>query len=122
MPSSDSSMIGEPVKASVENALLTDCGAVGTITVDLADATGCPVGMRAFTVAALKTPPLFRSAWVTVYVAVHVVDAPGANVVTGQVIADSDPFNDGATCVSVTVRLLIVTFPVFVTAKLYGTF
>src|SRR5579885_2237495 len=99
-------------------------GVAGIVTVDggeggngVVEPGGVPV-----TVAESFTLPWSRSAWVTVYVAVHVVDAPGANVVTGQVIADSDPFNDGATWVSVTVRLLIVTFPVFVTAKLYGTF
>ena len=67
------------------------------------------------------TDPWSTSACVVVYVAEHVVDANGANTLTGQLIADNDPFNDGATWVSVTVRLLIVTFPVFVTKKLYGT-
>ena len=74
------------------------------------------------TVAESCTDPWSRSAWVTVYVAVHVVVPNGAKTVTGQLIADSDPFNDGATWVSVTVRLLIVTFPVFVTKNEYGTF
>ena len=99
-------------------------GVTGIVTVEggeggngVVEPGGVPV-----TVAESCTDPWSKSAWVVVYVAEHVVDANGANTLTGQVIADSDPFNDGATWVSVTVRLLIVTFPVFVTKKLYGTF
>ena len=98
-------------------------GVTGIVTVDggeggngVVEPGGVPV-----TVAESCTDPWSRSAWVTVYDAEHVVDANGANTVTGHVIADSDPFNDGATWVSLTTRLAIVTFPVFVTKNEYGT-
>ncbi len=47
----------------------------------------------------------------------HVVKAPGASVVVGQVTADAGPA--GAACVSLTAIPVIVTFPVLVTAKEY---
>ena len=55
------------------------------------------------------TTPASTSAWVTAcaVVAVQVVDAPGANVVTGQVTAPAVG--------SVTARLVIVVVPVFLT-------
>jgi hypothetical protein len=71
--------------------------------------TAAPVGGVPDTVALLLTTPASTSAWVTVYVAVHVVDAPGANVVTGQ---DSAP-----TLASATLTELKVTLPVLVTMK-----
>ena len=43
------------------------------------------------------------------------VDAPGAKVVTGQVMADRFAGTAGAFWVSVTDRLLTVTLPVLVT-------
>ena len=59
------------------------------------------------------TTPAFTSAWVSVYVAVQVVDAPTARVVAGQETA--------ATLVSVTDTGFSATLPVLVTRKLYGT-
>ena len=47
--------------------------------------TGAPVGGVPATVAVLSTTSASTSAWVSVYVAVQVVEAPGASVVTGQV-------------------------------------
>jgi hypothetical protein len=64
------------------------------------------------------TDPLSRSAWVTVYVAVHVWLAPGTRVDTGHVGPDVNA-DAGATWVSVTPTFDIVTFPVLVTTKLY---
>ena len=45
---------------------------------------GSPAGGLPKAVAVLSTEPESTSAWVSVYVAVHVVVAPGASVVTGQ--------------------------------------
>ena len=42
-------------------------------------------------VAVFVTAPAFTSAWVTVYVVVHVVCAPGASVVTGHEITGGAP-------------------------------
>ena len=43
--------------------------------------TSVPSGSVPVTVAVLATAPASTSAWVSVYVAVHVVDSPGASVV-----------------------------------------
>ena len=51
--------------------------------------------------------------------AVHVVEAPGANTVTGHDTVNAGPA--GAVNVSVTVTPVNVTFPVLVTTKLYAT-
>ena len=59
--------------------------------------------------AVLLIDPAFTLVCVIVRVAVHVVDAPGANVVDGQLIADR-PANGSATFIEVN-----VTLPVFVT-------
>ena len=59
--------------------------------------------------------PASTSAWVTVYDAVHVVLAAGANVVTGHDTVSSGPA--GAVNVSVTVIPVTVTLPVFVTTN-----
>ena len=67
----------------------------------------------------LVTTPAFTSAWVTVYVAVHVVVAPGANVVTGHEITGAVPVP--VNVVSVTETPVRSTLPVFVTRKLYVT-
>ena len=79
---------------------------------DAFDVTVVPAGLRAVSVAVLLTAPASTSAWVIVYgaVVVHVVDAPGASVVAGQVV--------GPTFGSTTVRLVSVRAPVLVTAKL----
>ena len=75
-----------------------------------AEFTAGPVGGVPCAVAALFTAPAFTSACVIVYVFVHVVDAPGAKVVTGQVTAP--------TLASVIPTDVNVTAPVFVTRKL----
>ena len=56
----------------------------------------------------LTLPPASSSAWVTVWTAVQVVDAPGARVVTRQTGAAS-------VLVSARARPVIVTLPVLVT-------
>ena len=91
----------------------------GTVAVEGGESTGVvdPGGVPCATAESL-TDPLFRSAWVVVYVAVHVVDAPGARTLTGQVGPDVNA-DAGATWVSLTPTFDKVTFPVFVTTKLY---
>ena len=54
---------------------------VGVVVVSVAEVTAGPVGGVPVAVAVLLTEPAFTSAWVIVYVAVQVVDAPGASVV-----------------------------------------
>ena len=61
-------------------------------------------------------PPLSTSAWVTVYVAVHVVESLGARVVVPQSIGVSGG-PAGASNVSSMARAVIVTLPVLVTVK-----
>ena len=60
------------------------------------------------TFAILVTSPASKSACVTLYVAAHVVEVPGANVVTGQ---DTDAILSSDTDTS-----LIVTLPIFSTS------
>ena len=72
--------------------------------------TSVPLGSVPVTVAELSTTPASTSAWVSVYVAVHVVDAPGASVVTGQ---ETVPTFGSSTTTPVR-----VTLPVLVTMKL----
>ena len=55
------------------------------------------------------------------YVAVHVVDAPGANVVVGQATADMFAGRLGAVCTSLTLTLVSVTLPMLVTLNVNGT-
>ena len=59
---------------------------------------------RAEAVAVLAIVPASTSAWVTVYEAVQVVDAPGARVAAAQVTADR-PGNGSATPTDVSVTL-----------------
>ncbi len=98
-------------------------GPVGTVTVavDAGDVTVPPDGSVADTVAEFATDPLSISAWVTVYDAVHVVDAPGARVVVGQVIAPNVSPEEAPVKLSATDRPVTVTFPVLVARKLYVT-
>ncbi len=98
-------------------------GPVGTVTVavDAGDVTVPPDGVVPDTVAELVICPLSTSAWVTVYVAVQVVDAPGARVVVGQVIAPNVSPAEAPVKLSATERPVTVTFPVFVAKKLYVT-
>ena len=78
---------------SVTAADLVSCSAAAWLTgVSVARRSTVTVALAGFlpvAVAVLETTPASTSAWVTVYaaVAVHVVDAPGASVVTGQVTA-----------------------------------
>ena len=86
-----------------------------TTAVDGGDVTAGPVGGVPVAVAVLVTTPAFTSAWVTVYVAVHVVVAPGASVVTGHEITGAVPVP--VNVVSVTETAVRSTLPVFVTTK-----
>ena len=64
--------------------------------------------------------PWLISAWLTVYVPVHVALVPGARGADGQDgAASSGPA--GAAWVSVTARSCTETFPLLVTRKLYAT-
>ncbi len=96
-------------------------GVAVTVAVDGGDVTVPPDGSVPDTVAELVICPLSTSAWVTVYDAVHVVEAPGARVVVGQVIAPSVSPADAPVNVSATDRPVTVTFPVLVAKKLYVT-
>ncbi len=71
------------------------------------DGVSLPFGSLPTAVAVLLTTPASTSAWVMVCgaVAVQVVAAPGASVVTGQVTAPAVG--------SLTTRLVIVVVPVF---------
>ena len=73
--------------------------------------TGGPAGGVPVTLAELSMKPRSRSACTTVYVAVHVVVAAGANVATGQVTADRPGRR------SVTATPVSVTLPVLTTAN-----
>ncbi len=96
-------------------------GVAVTVAVDPGDVTVPPEGVVPDTVAELVTDPLSISAWVTVYVAVQVVEAPGARVVVGQVIAPNVSPADAPVKLSATDRPVTVTFPVLVAKKLYVT-
>ena len=88
--------------------------AAGTVT-PLESVTAAPTGGVPEATALLTIDPVSRSAWVDTYVAVQVVVAPGASVVTGQVTADR-PGNGSATPTPDS-----VTLPVLVTANEYVT-
>jgi len=81
---------------------------------------GVPGGVPC-AVAVSVTLPLFKSAWVTVYVAVHVSLAPAANVLDGQETPDIEAATDGALCTSVTLTLIMATLLVLVTVNVNGT-
>lgn len=82
---------------------------IGVEVDDEADVTAGPDGGVPLAVAVLVMTPAFTSAWVMVRVAVHVVAAPGANVVVGQLMAER-PVSG-----SVTEIVVNVTLPVLVT-------
>jgi hypothetical protein len=90
-----------------------------TVAVDGLDVTAGPVGGVPDAVAVSVMEPASTSACVTVYVPVHVVDAPGANVVTGQVITGGVPVPENA--VSVALTPVNVALPVLVTWNEYVT-
>ena len=73
------------------------------------EVTAGPAGGVPAAVAVLVTTPAFTSDWMIVRVAVHVVDAPGASVVNGQLMLDR-PANGSTMLTDVS-----VTLPVFVT-------
>ena len=83
----------------------------GVLVDDELDVTVGPVGGVPEVVAVFVTTPAFTSDWVMVRVAVHVVDAPGAKVVDGQLMLDR-PANG-----SVMITEVRVTLPVLVTAN-----
>ena len=70
-------------------------------------------------VAVFVIEPASMSACVTVYVPVQVVEAPGASVVTGQVITGGVPVPENA--VSVADTPVSVALPVLVTKNEYVT-
>jgi hypothetical protein len=82
--------------------------AAGTRVVSVAVTAG-PDGGSPLAVAVLAIAPASTSACVTTYVAVHVVAAFGASVLTGQVTGDKPA------CGSVTPTECNVTLPVFET-------
>jgi hypothetical protein len=71
--------------------------------------TAAPSGGRPVTVAVLAITPASMFGWVTLYVAVQVVEMPGASDVTGQVTADRPGSG------SLTTTPMSVTLPVLVT-------
>ena len=86
--------------------------AIGSVTMSVA-VTAAPLGGFAEAVAELTTLPASTSGCVSRYAAVQVVEAPGASCVAGH---ETVP-----TLASLTVTLVRVTFPVFVTRNVYGT-
>lgn len=90
-----------------------------TVAEDGGEVAVVPLGDVRLAVAVFEIDPAFTSACVTVYVAVHVVDAPGANVVVGQFTADNVPVPEKP--VSVTATPDNVVEPVFVTKNEYVT-
>jgi hypothetical protein len=91
------------------------------VALEGAEVTAAPVGGVPDAVAVLLTDPASISAWVTVYVAVHVTCAPGAIELApaGHVAALNDPVPENAP--SFTPTPCNVTFPVFVTTNEYVT-
>ncbi len=88
--------------------------AIVTVALLAGELTVVWFGVVALAVAWLTIRPASTSAWVTVYVAVHVVLAPGARVVTGQTgAASSAPA--GASIALVTATPVRVTLPVLAT-------
>ena len=79
-----------------------------TVAVVVGEVTGSPFGSTPVADAVLVTDPASTSAWVVVYVAVHVIDSPGANEtgVAGQVaVALSSATVNGADTGSVERRV-----------------
>ncbi len=93
-----------------------------TVAVDGVDVVVPPAGFVPAAVAESLIEPLFRSACVVVYVAVHVTDAPGASdAAPGGQVGPVVNAPAGAVCVSVTATFVSVTLPVFFTTKQYVT-
>ncbi|MEU8385216.1 hypothetical protein [Streptosporangium sp. NPDC048865] len=83
-----------------------------TVAVEGADVTAGPVGGVPDAVAVFTTVPASTSACVVTYILVHVVEAPGASVVTGHVTAEGVP--DPENTVFVTPTPVSVVLPVLV--------
>ena len=84
--------------------------AIGVVVDELFDVTAGPLGGVALADAVLMTNPAFTSACVIVRVALQVVDAPGARVIDGQVIADKPGSgSETPTEVRVTLPVLVTT-------------
>ncbi|MEU8385208.1 hypothetical protein [Streptosporangium sp. NPDC048865] len=89
-------------------------GAAVTVVVDGgADVTAGPVGGVPDAVAEFTIEPASTSACVVSYVLVHVVEAPGASVVTGHVTAEGVPEPENS--VSATLSAVSVVLPVLTT-------
>src|SRR5262249_36331011 len=86
----------------------------GTVAVDGGEVTELPPGTVPVAGAVLDTEPASKSAWVNTWrlSAVHVVDAPGASVVAGQLI---EPARGSCTATR------SVRCPVFVTRNVHAT-
>jgi hypothetical protein len=108
-PIVDPTVFPDGVPACLSNVIVL----VRVIGVDVLSVavTAAPVGGVPDAVAVLSTTPAFTSAWVNVYVAVHVRDAPGASAPPGQLTAP--------TFASVTLTGFSVTLPVFVIRNEY---
>ena len=96
-------------------ATLIDGDCVTVTTAVSLSVTGPPTGGVPDAVAEFEIEPASTSACVVAYDAVHVVDAPGANVPTGQVTA-VNPGSGSATPTEVS-----VTLPVLVTTNEYAS-
>ncbi|MFF3443368.1 hypothetical protein [Streptosporangium sp. NPDC002721] len=98
---------------AVFNSVRSGAAVMVTVAVDGADVTAGPVGGVPEAVAVFTITPASTSAWVTVYVLVHVVEACGASVVTGQVATGGAP--DPENAVSVTPKPVNVALPLLTT-------
>jgi hypothetical protein len=95
---------GFPKLATSAESTISMLGVAGisTVAVDGAESIGAALGGVPVATARSLIAPASTSACVTTYSgAVHVVEAPGASVVTGQLIGPDRPL-DGAENVSVT--------------------
>src|SRR5262249_54832615 len=96
---------------------LSDGVALALTTNDAsAGGTATPDGSVPVAVAVSAIVPASRSAWVTVVIAMHVVEPPGASVVVGHVTTGAGS-ESGVVTTSVTVMPEMVTFPVLVTVS-----
>ena len=98
------------VRVAVLSAVIAGLRAIGVAVLSGGDTVVPPPGSVPVAVAVLFTVPASTSAWVMVCEPVHVVDAPGASVVTGQTAA-------ALSCTSLIVRPVTVTLPLLVTTK-----
>jgi hypothetical protein len=98
-----------------------------TVAIEAFEVVVVPFGALPVPVPVSVIEPLSMSACVTVYVAVQVTDAPGANVIDPfvwpgpQLNGDRLASSEGADCTSLTPMFVSVTLPEFVTWKEYVT-